>query len=147
MPLSVVSSIRLPNTLVVGGDRTNSGDNFAHDEQHEPATELAADDIATDIVDTLPIESVRQYKIERSIVPAGTSGPVEPIPEYLQLSVPEILKFVHTLNTDGIAQVIAFEKAHRNRKTLLIKLGRMVRQSNSRTVHSPENAPPTANIS
>src|SRR5262245_58431572 len=50
---------------------------------------------------------------------APASG--EPIPGYLQLSVPEILDSIRHLDAIGIGRVMAFEKAHRNRKTLLIK--------------------------
>jgi hypothetical protein len=69
---------------------------------------------------------------KKTNVKGATPENGEPIPGYLSLSVPEILNYVRTLDTAELGQVVAFEKAHRNRKTLLIKLGRMTRPSKTR---------------
>jgi hypothetical protein len=68
-----------------------------------------------------------------------------PIPDYLRLNVPEILEKIRDLPPDQFDRVISFERAHRNRKTLLIKLGRMKRAfSTAGLGHNGERASGTA---
>jgi len=75
----------------------------------------------------------------------GTVSPTgEPIPDYLRLNVPEILDRIMALDPGQIGQVIAYEKAHRNRKTLLIKLGRMLRPPKNHAAREHAVESPTA---
>lgn len=48
-----------------------------------------------------------------------------PIREYQRLTVPQVVSRAKGLPPDQIAEIVAFERAHRNRKTLLAQLGRL----------------------
>jgi hypothetical protein len=101
-----------------------------HGNPGEPAGDLYTGDSDTDVGDTSPLaDAIDRELSERTPATKASTLPEDeaPIPDYLQLNVPAILERTKELNPDQISRVMKYERAHRNRKTLLIKLGRMVR--------------------
>lgn len=74
------------------------------------------------VTSTPPAEPARQVK-------RGRSEPVGRLPmaDYLSLTIPQVLERAAGMDAGQIAQVLEFEQANRNRKTLVAKLTRMTR--------------------
>jgi hypothetical protein len=60
-------------------------------------------------------------------------GPPRPLPEYERLTIPEIVRRIPTLSADQVREVREYERAHRRRKTLLVRIERHLRD------HGTEN--------
>ena len=54
-------------------------------------------------------------------------GPPQPLPEYEHLTIPEIIRRIPTLSADQVRDVREYERAHRRRKTLLVRIERHLR--------------------
>jgi hypothetical protein len=60
-------------------------------------------------------------------------GPPEPLPEYEHLTIPEIIRRIPTLSADQVREVREYERAHRRRKTLLVRIERHLRDTDGET--------------
>jgi hypothetical protein len=103
----------------------------AHGNPYEPAGDEAALDSDTDTADTTArdeaMEVLSDAERDTATPPVTEPGPEMPIAEYEKLTIPEVLEQVNGLSKDELSEVAAYERAHRNRKTLLAKLDRMLK--------------------
>lgn len=74
---------------------------------------------------TLEVELDRQMHRGTTPLPA-TGGP--PIPDYLSLTVPQVLERVAGLDAVQVVAVLEFERANKNRKTLVTRLAKLAGQ-------------------
>jgi len=95
-----------------------------HGNPYEPAADEVALDSDNDVGDTTDEDDAAD-ELADSTEPRTVEEP--PFPGYHGMSIPDIFERVNGLSDAELEKVIAYEQAHRNRKTLLIKLGRMVR--------------------
>ena len=54
---------------------------------------------------------------------------IPPVSGYEQMTIPEILNLITTLSEEHIEKLRIFERAHRRRKTLLVRLERRIRDA------------------
>jgi len=54
-------------------------------------------------------------------------NPPQPLPEYEHLTIPEIVRRIPTLSADEVRGLREYERAHRRRKTLLVRIERHLR--------------------
>ena len=52
-----------------------------------------------------------------------------PVVGYGRLTIPEVMERVNGMSADQLERVIAYEAAHRNRKTLLTKLRKLTERA------------------
>ena len=93
----------------------------AHGNLYEPAADEAALDSDADLEDTTVNEEVVAVL---TIVEPGTAGVIGLVPEtdYSSLTIPEVMERVKDFPPEELNRVMEFEKANRNRKTLVKKL-------------------------
>jgi hypothetical protein len=103
----------------------------AHGNPYEPAGDEVAIDSDTDMADTATrdeaAEQLSDAGREATAPPVTEPGPEMPIAEYEKLTIPEVLEQANGLSKDELSEVAAYERAHRNRKTLLAKLDRLLK--------------------
>lgn len=124
--------LHLPPTPRQRSPRTDpnlrDGDS-AHGNTYEPA----ADDVAlasdADLEDVTAPDEVLEQLTGREPENAGVVGrnpePEMPVVGYGRLTIPEVMERVNGMSADQLERVIAYEAAHRNRKTLLTKLRKL----------------------
>lgn len=130
--MSTITRIDLPSPSRQRSARNDSdlrdGDS-GHGNPYEPAADEVALDSDADLEDETENEEVVDELSVREPQDAGVVGlasePNSPIADFGDLTIPEVMERVEGLSADELDRVIAFERAHRNRKTLLAKLRRM----------------------
>lgn len=79
-------------------------------------------------IPTPPQTTPRPQGPPSATVPPGTPGLADlPISSFAQLTVPEIIRKSEGLTPDELRVLLAYERAHRNRKTLVTQLERWAR--------------------
>jgi len=67
---------------------------------------------------------------EATSADAGRTGGGElPIADYSNLTIPEIMERIATLSGDELREIQEFERSHRRRKTLLVRIERQLRNA------------------
>ncbi|MCI0705340.1 MAG: hypothetical protein L0241_30135 [Planctomycetia bacterium] len=113
----------------------------AHGNPYEPAGDEQNVDSDTDISDTMTRDEALEdmtdalTELESEATPAAAPafepGLEVPIAEYDELTIPDVLEKANGLSKDELSRVAEYERAHRNRKTLLAKLERLIKASDA----------------
>jgi len=105
----------------------------AHGNLYEPAADEVALDSDADLEDMTQNEEVVSVLsiVEPAVVGVIGLAPAtgEPAIDYSALTIPEVMERAKDFSPDELNRVIDFERANRNRKTLLKKLQRLAERS------------------
>jgi hypothetical protein len=134
--MSTTTRIDLPSPSTQRSARNDpdmrDGDS-GHGNPYEPAADEVALDSDADLEDETESEEVVDELSVREPTAVGVVGlpsaPDLPIADYADLTIPEVMERAGGLSVDELDRLIAFERSHRNRKTLLAKLRRLVDHS------------------
>jgi len=111
-----------------------------------PGSSAISDDRSNDRVLTpgeyayQPVEARRSNGTERQYEGPGPGGNMStdvvrtggrelPIADYLDLTIPEIIQRIPSLSSDELREIQEYERSHRRRKTLLVRIERQLRNA------------------
>lgn len=121
-----------------------------HGNPHEYAGDEAAFDSDSDTGDTVPDDGVTDELFademdEAAAEEVGTTTRLaSPVPDYDRLNIADVLERVNGLSKGELRLVASYEHAHRNRKTLLAKLERLITAPDPDDFKDADGIPPVA---
>ncbi len=139
---------RQPRQRSARNDPAMRDGDSGHGNPYEYAGDEAALDSDSDTGDTVPDDGVTDELLADEMEEAVArevgefAHPTSAVPDYDRLSIPDVLERVNGLSRDELRLVASYEHAHRNRKTLLAKLERLINAPDPDDYKDGDGIPP-----